>query len=164
MRIGVAARELSGRATGVGRYLRGLLHEWVRGGAAVHDFILYAPAPLDSVSPDRQLTPRLVAGEGGTWWEQVQLPRAAARDRLDVFFAPGYSAPLALRIPTVVAIHDVSFLAHPEWFRQREGMRRRLLARASQAQEEHPTYYGGALVALARVLLTTDRLGACPPT
>lgn len=40
----------------------------------------------------------------------------------------------------------------------------RLLARASQAQEEHPTYYGGALVALAGLLLTTDRLGACPPT
>jgi glycosyltransferase involved in cell wall biosynthesis len=31
----------------------------------------------------------------------------------------------------VVAIHDVSFAAHPEWFRWREGLRRRSVARAS---------------------------------
>jgi len=33
----------------------------------------------------------------------------------------------------VVAIHDVSFAAHPEWFRTREGVRLRWLARRSAA-------------------------------
>jgi endoglucanase len=37
-----------------------------------------------------------------------------------------------------------------------------LLDRASTSQEAAPTYYGGALTALARLLLTTDRLGGCP--
>jgi glycosyltransferase involved in cell wall biosynthesis len=50
---------------------------------------------------------------------------------LDVFFAPAYAIPLQLAVPAVVAIHDVSFMAHPEWFRMREGMRRRFLARQS---------------------------------
>jgi glycosyltransferase involved in cell wall biosynthesis len=31
----------------------------------------------------------------------------------------------------VVAVHDVSFAAHPEWFRWREGLRRRFFTRAS---------------------------------
>jgi endo-1,4-beta-D-glucanase Y len=38
-----------------------------------------------------------------------------------------------------------------------------LLDRASRAQAGAPTYYGGALVALALALLTTDQLGGCPP-
>jgi glycosyltransferase involved in cell wall biosynthesis len=32
-------------------------------------------------------------------------------------------------MPFVVTIHDISFTAHPEWFRWREGTRRRLLTR-----------------------------------
>ena len=126
MRIGIDARELCGHTTGVGRYLSGLLRDWTSGnGAGRHDLILYAPAPL----PDEWGRTRLVPGVPGTWWEQVRLPRAAAGDRLDVFFAPAYTAPLRLGVPFVVTIHDLSFVAHPEWFRPREGLRRRWLTR-----------------------------------
>jgi endoglucanase len=37
-----------------------------------------------------------------------------------------------------------------------------LLRRAEAAEADSPTYYGTAWLALARVMLTTDRLGACP--
>ena len=47
----------------------------------------------------------------------------------DVLFAPGYTGPLRSPVPMVVAIHDVSFAAHPEWFSWREGLRRRVLTR-----------------------------------
>jgi endoglucanase len=36
-----------------------------------------------------------------------------------------------------------------------------LLAAAARRDREHPTYYGAAWVALGRVMLTTDLLGAC---
>jgi glycosyltransferase involved in cell wall biosynthesis len=36
--------------------------------------------------------------------------------------------------PIVVAIHDLSFVAHPEWFRIREGARRRWLTRQSASK------------------------------
>jgi glycosyltransferase involved in cell wall biosynthesis len=42
--------------------------------------------------------------------------------------------PLRIAVPSVVAIHDLSFVAHPEWFRFREGVRRRWLTRASAAR------------------------------
>jgi len=83
--------------------------------------------PLDA----RRFATRLVAGAPGTWWEQARLGRAMAGDHLDVWFSPGYSAPLLSRVPTVVAVHDVSFAAHPEWFRAVEGMRRRWVVRQS---------------------------------
>jgi glycosyltransferase involved in cell wall biosynthesis len=130
MRIGVDARELGGRATGAGRYLGGLLREWsVDPQARGHDFVLYASAPIALTLDARRFATRVVAGSGGTWWEQVQVPGAAAADHLDVWFAPAYTAPLRLHVPIVAAIHDVSFVAHPEWFRFREGARRRWLTR-----------------------------------
>ena len=127
MRIGIDARELCGRPTGVGRYLGGLLNEWAASGQArAHEFVLYSPEP---VAVGRCFATRLVPGPGGTWWEQVRMPALAARDHLDVFFAPAYTAPLFRRVPTVVTIHDVSFKAHPEWFAARDGIRRRWLSR-----------------------------------
>ena len=68
-------------------------------------------------------------GRGGTLWEQVTLPAAAARDAPDVFFAPAYTAPLRLACPVALTIHDLSYFAHPEWFGAREGFRRRLITR-----------------------------------
>jgi 4-hydroxybenzoate polyprenyltransferase len=43
--------------------------------------------------------------------------------KADILFAPGYTGPLLCPVPMVVAIHDMSFAAHPEWFDRREGLR-----------------------------------------
>jgi len=133
MRIGIDARELCGKPTGVGRHLAGLLDAWANDAAASrHTFVLYAPEAVNTPLP--HVERRVVPGAGGTRWEQIALPGAARQDRLDVFFAPGYTAPLAWTIPTVVLVHDISFVAHPEWFRWREGLRRRLITRWSSSR------------------------------
>lgn len=130
MRIGIDARELCGKATGVGRHLSGLLAAWRSDAAASrHTFVLYAHEHIDIALKNTEV--RVLPGPPGTMWEQLALPKAAANDRLDVFFAPGYTAPLSLKTPAVVLVHDVSFAAHPEWFRWKEGLRRRLLTRWS---------------------------------
>jgi glycosyltransferase involved in cell wall biosynthesis len=135
MRIGIDARELCGRATGAGRYLYGLLDQWRADEITrKHEFVLYAPEPLGVAFDGHRFPTRIVPGTPNTWWEQVRLPRIAGRDHLDVFFAPAYTAPLAIRVPTVTAIHDVSFAAHPEWFSAREGLRRRAVARQAARQ------------------------------
>src|SRR5207342_3182511 len=74
---------------------------------------------------------RLVSGSGGTLWEQRDLRRALVSDGVDVLFSPAYSTPLLTYVPRVVALHDISFAARPEWFGWREGTRRRFLARQS---------------------------------
>jgi len=138
VRIGIDARELMGRPTGVGRYLAELLREWsnpTSGVAGTHDIVLYCPAPYSpavaGLFAGLRATVRIVPGRGGTWWEQVSLPTAVSGDRLDVFFGPAFTAPLRARCPVVVTIHDLSFFAHPEWFHPREGLRRRMFTRWS---------------------------------
>ena len=130
MRIGIDARELCGHSTGVGRYLGGLLQQWTTDEhARRHEFVLYAHQPIALSLDAHRFPSRVVPGRGGTRWEQQQLLSTLARDHVDMFFAPGYTAPLLARLPLVVAIHDVSFAAHPEWFSAQEGLRRRLISR-----------------------------------
>lgn len=135
MRIGVDARELLGRPTGVGRYLHSLLSCWAADPEAADVSIeLFTPAPLPLLpawrGPGARIAPVTLPGGTGTRWEQTTLPRGA-RGRADVLFCPGYATPLFCSVPTVVTIHDVSFWAHPEWFRPREGFRRRWTSRLS---------------------------------
>lgn len=138
--IGIDARELLGETTGVGRYLGELLRRWIaRSDAASRQFVLFTPEPLAFMRtvPDGAQVQEVVVGSGrGTWWEQTHLRRAVRANPPDVFFASAYTAPLALGVPLAVAIHDVSFAAVPQWFRPREGARRRLLTRqAARAAE-----------------------------
>lgn len=119
MRIAIDARELAGKPTGVGTFLREILAAWGRSGdAARHELILCAPP----------------GGQAGTRWEQTELPRLVRDAQADVLLAPGYTAPLRCPVPTVPVIHDVSFAAHPEWFSWQEGARRRTITRLAAAR------------------------------
>jgi glycosyltransferase involved in cell wall biosynthesis len=130
LHIGVDGRELIGQPTGVGRYIEHVLREWSTDPTFPHRLTVFLSSP-----PPAQVVERLPriefvvdgASAGGTLWEQTRLPAAIRRAGPDVFFAAGYTAPLRMPCPFVVAIYDVSFCAHPEWFSWREGLRRRWL-------------------------------------
>jgi glycosyltransferase involved in cell wall biosynthesis len=134
MRIAVDARELAATPTGVGRYLQELLDAWTADPAAADcTVVLVTPAAVPErrwAGPGARVTIQVAAGLPGTLWEQVTLPRAV-RGTADVLFCPAYAAPLLSPVPTVVAVHDVSYWAHPEWFGAREGLRRRWTTRLS---------------------------------
>jgi glycosyltransferase involved in cell wall biosynthesis len=166
MRIGIDARELCGRSTGVGRYLGGLLREWASDDRArAHEFILYAAEPIGASLDARRFPTRTVAGGTGTWWEQVEIPRAVVSDHLDVWFAPAYTAPIRIAAPTVVAIHDLSFVAHPEWFRLREGARRRWLTgqAASRASAVVTISQFSKRELIERLAVPADKIHVIPP-
>src|SRR3954451_19227226 len=131
--IGIDARELVGERTGTGRYLGELLTRWAaRPDAPERQLTLFTPEPLPLIDtlPQRARIREVVCGTGrGTWWEQTHLRRALRGQSPDVFFAAAYTAPLAIDIPLALSVHDLSFAAHPEWFRPREGARRRLITR-----------------------------------
>jgi glycosyltransferase involved in cell wall biosynthesis len=136
LHIGVDGRELIGQPTGVGRYLERVLREWSADSAFPHRISVFLPSPpparLTAIGPAIRWRVQ-ESPKGGTLWEQIRLPRALAAAEVEVFFAAGYTAPLRMPCPFVVAIYDVSFAAHPEWFSWREGVRRRwLTARAAR--------------------------------
>jgi glycosyltransferase involved in cell wall biosynthesis len=130
VRVAIDGRELIGRPTGVGRYLRELLTAWGElPAAADHEFVLCLPQEIDT-APYRRLRLSCVTAAGsGTFWEQTRLPGLVASAKADVLFSPAYTSPLRCRVPIVLVVHDVSFAAHPEWFPWREGLRRRTLTR-----------------------------------
>lgn len=171
MRIAIDARELTGHPTGVGRYLSELLREWQATGVdRRHTLRLYAHTMPSLVPPGLEATVHVAPGHGGSRWEQWDFQRALGRDRPDVVFAPGYTAPLAAPAPTVVAIHDVSFFAHPEWFAWREGMRRRLVTAWSARRARLvlvPSAFSGAEVvrhtAVDPARVRVVHLGVRPP-
>jgi glycosyltransferase involved in cell wall biosynthesis len=132
LHIGVDGRELMGHATGVGRYIVEVLRAWAADPAFPHRVTVVVPGepkPALRALGDR-VTWHIEPNEhAGTWWEQTRLPGALSRSGVDVLFAAGYTAPIRRACPFVVAMYDVSFFAHPEWFRVREGARRRWLSR-----------------------------------
>jgi glycosyltransferase involved in cell wall biosynthesis len=73
-------------------------------------------ARLPALRPDRYLVlrpPARLAHRAGHAWEQLALPLAARRAAL--IYCPANLAPVASR-RTVVVIHDLAALAHPEWY------------------------------------------------
>jgi glycosyltransferase involved in cell wall biosynthesis len=132
--IGVDGRELLDKPTGVGRYLREVLRQWVSDPAWPHRITVIAPGEPRGLGPELSGRVSWVVDKSphrGTWWEQRRLPSLLKRVGAEVLFAPGYTAPLSLPCPFVVAIYDLSFFAHPEWFGFTEGWRRRWLTRSA---------------------------------
>ena len=132
--VGIDARELQGKPTGAGRYLRNLLRVWARD--TPDRFVAYFSGP-DPVDPAldplrvrrRPLGPLTSAGD--VHWQERLLPPAAEHDGLDVFFSPAYTCPLSLRIPRVTAVHDLSYFSYPQDFSFLHALKRRLLVARS---------------------------------
>lgn len=131
MKVAVIAAEMEGKATGVGRYLEGLLHglELWDHGAEWHLFFQGEPSSA-VVLPEGPFHAHFSHHHGNrVLWEQVVASRAVAEIEPDVVFGPAYTVPFALRVPSLVTIHDLSFEILPKEFSPRERWRRRLLAR-----------------------------------
>lgn len=129
LRIGIDGRELEGRPTGVGRYLRSLLRRF-----AAHDghrFLVYSASNVSLPIESSRLDLRVLPGRPSLGWEQRTLPRALKADHIDVLLSPAYSCPLWTEVPKVTAIHDLSFFARREEFGFLHGLRRRTMARLS---------------------------------
>ena len=134
MIVGIDARELQGRPTGVGRYLRNLIRAWTAGGSDDRLVVYFnGPAPPDAVLDAPQVICRALTARPvrGLQFQEGLLPREIHRDQVDVFFAPAYTCPLRTAVPRVTTVHDLSFFAVPQDFGWLDGLRRRLLVSAS---------------------------------
>jgi len=121
MRIGINTLvAIPDQIGGMQSYLRGLIgglaevdhhNEYVLYVAAWNREVFAPPAPnfrqVICPVPVAPLPARVA-------YEQAVLPQLAHQERLDVFHAPANVMPLLMPCPTVVTIHDVLVLRHPE--------------------------------------------------
>jgi glycosyltransferase involved in cell wall biosynthesis len=104
MKVGLDVAPLLQTRAGTARWVRGLQ----RGLAAL---------------PDVELTPLSWAGPG-RWtavardvlWYPMLLPRQAAKAHVDVLHCTIFRAPPRSRVPTILTVHDLAVLRHPEVF------------------------------------------------
>jgi len=92
----------------------------------------------------------VVPGAGKLLWDQVLVPLAARRERLDVLFHHKFSIPLLSPSPTVVQQRGTEYWSHPEFYVGWSGQMDRIYNRIMI-----PLYCRRA----ARVLTNSDTLG-----
>ncbi len=95
-RIGLDAQLALGTATGIGEYVTGLEEALRARGCDV--------APLSFAALDPWRFDRRVL------WDQIGLPLAALRARVDVLHCASGTLPLASPVPLVATVHDVAWL------------------------------------------------------
>jgi glycosyltransferase involved in cell wall biosynthesis len=120
VRIAIDARKL--HDFGIGTYIRNLL----RGLAKIDkttEYVLLCNPEDSSVAGELGPNFRAVPEPAGHYsiTEQVSIPIAVKRARVDLFHAPHYVLPALTPGPTVVTIHDCIHLMFPQYLRHRMG-------------------------------------------
>jgi glycosyltransferase involved in cell wall biosynthesis len=123
-RIGVNALYLiPGCVGGTEIYLRNLLRALAEIDYS-NEYVVFTNRETGSdLVPDRanfSWAPQPVRAAIRPWrilWEQIGLPLAVRRRRIDVLLNPGFTAPALCACPQVTVFHDLQHKRHPEYFR-----------------------------------------------
>ena len=118
MRIGIDARKY--RDFGIGTYIRNLVRQLARLDRET-EFVLFCRAEdmpaLQGLGENFRLVPERAGNYSLS--EQLAIPLAARRERLDLFHAPHYVLPPLLTCRSVVTIHDCIHLMFPQYLPNR---------------------------------------------
>ena len=144
MHIGLDGIPLTEPKTGVGHYTFELAVAMARVSPDSNFEIVY-PSNLRPVTvADQALTlpsnleiKRVRVGPVGRYWWSAGLPRYVRRNGIELFHGTNYDVPPWHQCATVLTIHDLSLLIHPETHEKRRVRRSRrrlpLMARAANA-------------------------------
>jgi len=132
MRIGINALYLiPGGVGGTETYLRCLVAA-LEQAAPAHDILVFTNRETGALGRRSRVQPvRARCRPCRILYEQCVLPFEITRLQVDVLLNPGFTAPLAARLPQVTVFHDLQHLRHPEYFRWFDLPFWRLLLRAS---------------------------------
>jgi glycosyltransferase involved in cell wall biosynthesis len=113
MLFSVDAHTLGCHLTGNEVYIRNLLNEYAELDPSANYLAYVAKPKADEIVPER-FTRRWVSTNP---YRRLgfDIPRSLRRDRPALLHIQ-YTAPLSCPVPTVVSVHDVSYLEHPEYF------------------------------------------------
>ncbi len=124
MHVAINSRFLSYQLEGIGNYTWQMIQYW----AEMH------PECKFSILLDRNndykflhpnvhkvvLGPKVSHAPSIYWWNQRSIPAWVKAHQPDVFFSPTNFLPLNLKIPTLLTVHDIGPIVHPEFYRKRD--------------------------------------------
>ena len=127
MIIGIDGRELEGKPTGVGSYLRNiLLHMDVPAKFRILIFFKNEIPKIEGIPGELVL---LRSDQRNFFWQNGMLAKELKKKKVDLFFTPIATALSSFHGIQIAAIHDLSYFNYPEWFRLRERILRQMGAK-----------------------------------
>jgi glycosyltransferase involved in cell wall biosynthesis len=149
MRIGIMLRSLDEKG-GIGVYTRGILDELLGRDQRNHYVLFYHnPDNLGRYADRANVSERWVRAPHKTLWDQVAIPLACRRERVDVLFHPKFTVPLFAPCPSVMVVHGADWFipGHAEFYTRFDRAQIRLLM---------PWYFRRAARVLSVSELTTE--------
>jgi glycosyltransferase involved in cell wall biosynthesis len=130
MNIAVDGFELGGGARGVGRVILNLLPS-LAAQRPQDSFVVCTKEEIDRARLPGVSEVVLQWHHGYLRWLNGPLRRALLAAKPDVFLAPNYVLPVFYSGQSVLFEHDISAVAHPEWYPRKYALTRKLLVRRS---------------------------------
>lgn len=110
MRIGIMLRSIDEKG-GVGVYTRNIVKELLQLDHHNQYILFYAsPANLGLFSSRQNAIERWVKGSNKAAWDQIAIPRACRREKVDVLFHPKFTVPLFAPCKAVMVVHGADWL------------------------------------------------------
>lgn len=123
MRILIDAHLSDEKTTGIGRYLAELLYALLSIDQR-NEYIILTYSGISSTHPFRIFeAPNLlkipVNLHGLDWRQHFLTPKIIKEVKPDVYHHPHFDLPSFHNVPSVVTIHDLKYIRHPEFFKER---------------------------------------------
>ena len=110
MRIGIMLRALDEKG-GVGVYTRNIVQELLNVDRRNQYILFYAnPSNIGRFSQFINVVERVVKAPNKAFWDQISIPLACWRNKVNVLFHPKFTAPLMAPCKTVMTVHGA------DWF------------------------------------------------
>lgn len=123
MKIGFDAKRAFNNKSGLGNYSRDLIRSLLK-NFPENEYYLYSPSIKSNLFSDTEKAivrkPMRSPGKiGQALWRSYQLGDLVKKDNINLFHGLSHELPIKINkkgIPTVVTIHDLIFMHHPEWY------------------------------------------------
>jgi glycosyltransferase involved in cell wall biosynthesis len=123
--IGIDARELEGKPTGVGVYLKGILQELQIPARTKLQLYFRNSVPKNISDLNAEMVV-LKTSNSNIAWQQWTLCRELSKRNVNLFFSPANSLPWRFNKIQTLTVHDLSFYRYPFWFTAKERLSRQI--------------------------------------
>ena len=114
--IGIMLRTIEERQ-GIGIYTRGLMDALLPMDTQ-NKYVLFFKTPkfMGHYTHLDHVTERLIEAPNKMLWDQLYIPLAARREKLDLLFHTKFTVPFLASCPCTMSIHGASWFVHPELY------------------------------------------------
>ena len=110
MRIGVMLRSIDEKG-GVGVYTRNIVKELLKIDKKNEYVLFYLnPANIGLFSKHENVSEHWIKGSNKAYWDQIAIPLACRKEKIDVLFHPKFTVPLFAPCKTVMVVHGADWL------------------------------------------------------